>query len=270
MIRGINKKTYFSLDNHIDLEKFKSLHFKICRGFAEARHFAKEGTWMAPGFDPKDCSYKIGWKPIFEALNEYQELDNDHPIKKESIDLYNNIKDHETRNKFTRFLKMAMGAYDPYIYYFLWEEGSWNDRSGPRKLTEEAAYFPEIVDWVENLIKDDIFEHIGRVIFFVCEHDGVPFEHRDLDSKNGIKQIHEYTPHRNEFIHIRANTKKGFYIWDPETQNKYYLNCHAAWWNDQDFHGGEKIIEQSYGLRIDGKFTENFRKKLGIDHLDFY
>ena len=59
-------------------------------------------------------------------------------------------------------------------------------------------------------------------------------------------------------------------MWDPETKNKIYFNTRAAWWNDQDWHGGEQIMEQSYALRIDGKFTEEFRKKLGIDHLENY
>ena len=165
---------------------------------------------------------------------------------------------------------MAMGTYDPYIYYFLWEEGSWDERTAERKLTEEAAYFPEVVSWIENLKTQNIFEHIGRVIFFVCDHDGIPFEHRDLDAKNGIWSKEQYSPHKNEFIHIRPNTKKGFYIWDPDTQNKIWLNCNAAWWNDQDFHGGEQIKEQSYALRIDGKFSDEFRKKIGVDHLESY
>jgi hypothetical protein len=270
MIKGINNQPYIDLDEYLDIKKFRSLHYKICRGFAESRKYAKEGTWMIPGFNPKDSSYKIHWKPIFEALQEYKNLPDNHPIKQEGSTLYNNIKDHETRNLFTRFLKMSMGAYDPYIYYFLWEEGSWDDRTASRKLTPEAEYFPETVEWVENLITTNIFKNIGRVIFFHCEHDGIPFEHRDLDGKNGIKEKNEYTPHRNEFIHIRPNTKKGFYIWDPDTQNKIWLNCHAAWWNDQDWHGGEKILEQSYSLRIDGKFTDEFKEKLGINHLEYY
>ena len=161
---------------------------------------------------------------------------------------------------------MAMGAYDPYIYFYLWEEGSWDDRTAPRKLTPEAEFFSETVNWVESLV-GSIFQDIGRVIFFHCEADGIPFEHRDLDAKNGINVV---KPHRNEFIHIRPNTKKAFYLWDPANQNKTYLNTRAAWWNDTDWHGGERIMEQSYGLRIDGKFTENFRKKLGIDHLESY
>ena len=249
-------------------ETFEKLQPEIMHGFAAAREFAKEGTWMAPGFTFEDMSYTLNWKPIYQALEEFQLLADDDPIKIEGMKLMpSDFGDYKQRNKFTRYLKMALGAYDPYIYYFLWEEGSWDDRTAERKLTEEAEHFPGIVNWTEQLIKDNIFEHIGRVIFFHCEADGVPFEHRDLDAKNGMNQTF---PHKNEFIHIRPNTKKAFYLWDPETKNKTYLNTRAAWWNDQDWHGGERIMEQSYALRIDGKFTEEFREKLGIFGIESY
>lgn len=267
MIIGINGQPYFDMEQYLDMNEFDQLQPEIIRGFAEAREYAKEGTWMEPGFTFKDMSYQPNWKPIYQALQEFMALPDSDPIKQAGLDLYKDIKNYKQRNKFTRFLKMSMGAYDPYIYYFLWEEGSWDDRTAARKLTEEAEYFPGLVKWVENLISQGIFEHIGRVIFFHCEADGIPFEHRDLDAKNGIDKTF---PHRNEFIHIRPNTKKAFYIWDPEHKNKIYLNTRAAWWNDQDWHGGERILEQSYSLRIDGKFTDQFRKTLGIDHLDSY
>lgn len=256
---------------YIDMDTFNKLQPEIIKGFALAREYAKEGTWMAPGFTFENMSYQIHWKPIYQAMEEYLKLPEDDPIVIAGKDVFpNDFKDFKQRNIFTRYLKMCMGAYDPYIYYYLWEEGSWNDRTAPRKLTPEAEYFPNTVKWVENMITQGIFEHIGRVIFFHCEADGIPFEHRDLDAKNGILKDHEYTNHRNEFIHIRPNTKKAFYIWDPETKNKTYLNTRAAWWNDQDWHGGETIMEQSYSLRIDGKFTEEFRTKLGINNLESY
>jgi len=264
---GINGNHYFDLESYLDMKEFDRLQPEIYLGFSQAREFAKEGTWMTPGFTFDNMSYKVNWKPIYRALEDFMKLSEDDPIKQAGLPLYNDIKNYQSRNKFTRFLKIALGAYDPYTYYFLWEEGSWNDRTAPRKLTEEAKYFPNVVRWVENLIVEQIFSHIGRVIFFHCEADGIPFEHRDLDAKNGIDVV---KPHRNEFIHVRPNTKKAFYIWDPLTQNKTYINTRAAWWNDQDWHGGEKIIEQSYSLRIDGRFTEEFRKKLKIDHLEFY
>jgi len=266
MIKGINNLPYLDMSPYLNMEKFENLQPEIIRGFAEAREFAKEGTWMKPGFTFNDMSYRLSWKPIYEAMDEFMLLPKDDPIYQGGIDLFKDFNNYKQRNKFTRYLKMAMGAYDPYIYYFLWEEGSWDDRTAPRKLTEEAKYFPETVKWVEQL-HGTLFEHIGRVIFFHCDHDGIPFEHRDLDAKNGVNVV---MPHRNEFIHIRPNTKKAFYIWDPETKDKTYLNTRAAWWNDVDWHGGERIMEQSYSLRIDGKFTEEFRKKLGIDHLENY
>lgn len=267
MIRGINGHSYYDMTEYLDMVEFERLQPEILRGFALAREFAKEGTWMAPGFTFEQMSYIPHWKPIYKAMEEFMSLSDDDPIKQGGMTLMpKDFKNFKERNLFTRYLKMAMGAYDPYIYYYLWEEGSWDDRTAPRKLTEEAEYFPNLVRWVESLV-GTVFEDIGRVIFFHCEADGIPFEHRDLDARNGVNVV---KPHRNEFIHVRPNTKKAFYLWDPETKNKTYLNTRAAWWNDVDWHGGERIMEQSYALRIDGKFTEELRKKLGIDHLDTY
>jgi hypothetical protein len=266
-IKGINGLPYFDLEQYLDMDVFDKLQPEIIRGFAEAREFAKEGTWMTPGFTFKDASYQPHWKPIYKAIEEFLALPDTDPIKQAGMKLYpNDFKNFKERNIFTRYLKQAMGAYDPYIYYYLWEEGSWDDRTAPRKLTPEAEYFPNVVKWVESLV-GPVFKDIGRVIFFHCEADGIPFEHRDLDANNGINVV---KPHRNEFIHVRPNTKKAMYLWDPEKKNKIYLNTRAAWWNDVDWHGGERIMEQSYSLRIDGKFKDEFRERLGINHIEAY
>lgn len=268
MIKGINHNSYLDLESFIDMKSFDSLQPEIIRGFADAREYAKEGTWMKPAFRLEDMSYIVHWKPMYKAIEEFLQLPDDDPIKLGGIDLYRDFDDFTVRNRFTRYVKMAMGAYDPYIYYFLWDQGDWHDRTSPRKMTPESKFFPKTVEWVKSLIDNNIFDNIGRVIFFHRESDGIIFEHRDLDGDLGLQN--GYTPHRNEFIYIRPNLKSPFYIWDPEEKRKVYINSRAAWWNDQDWHGGDKIIEQSYSLRIDGKFTEDFRKKLRIDHLENY
>lgn len=271
MIRGIGGKPYIDLDSYIDIHEFESLHPEICKGFALARKYAKEGTWMSPGFSVTDLSYIPNWKPIYQAFAEFQSLPDDDPIKQHGMEIFpKDFKDYKQRNIFTRYLKSALGANDPYIYYFLWEEGSWDDRNAERRKTEESKYFSGVVDWIEKLQTQNIIDQIGRVIFFHCEHDGHAFEHRDLDAKDGIKDRQHYTPHNNEFIHIRYRTKRGFYLWDPDSQDKHYINSRSAFWNDQDFHGGEYSKEQEYGLRIDCKFTEDFKKVIGINHLDSY
>jgi hypothetical protein len=271
MIRGIGNKPYINLDPYLNIDGFKQLHPEISKGFALARDYAKEGTWMSPGFEWKDSSYIMNWKPIYQAWDEYQKLPADHPIKVTGDTIIpKNFGDYKQRNIFTRYLKSTLGANDPYIYYFIWNEGDWNDRNAQRQLTEESTYFQGVVDWVINLQNTNIIDRIGRVIFFHCDHNGRAFEHRDLDANNGVHDDKQYSPHNNEFIHIRYRTKRGFYIWDPESENKYYLNCNAGFWNDQDWHGGEISNEVEYGLRIDCKFTPEFRKIIGVDHLDHY
>lgn len=267
MLQGINGNPYIDMSSYIDMDGFDKLQPEIYTGFSLAREFAKEGTWMTPGFSFTKMSYVPNWKPIYVAMEEFHNLPDNDPVKQAGLKLMpTDFKDFKQRNKFTRYLKIAMGAYDPYIYYYLWEEGDWDDRPGERQLTEESKYFPNLVNWILAM-KGSIFEHIGRVIFFHCEHDGVPFEHRDLDARHGIDVVR---PHRNEFIHIRPDTRNQFYLWDPETKCKTGINTRAAWWNDVDWHGGNKVMAQTYSLRIDGKFTEEFRKRLGIDHLASY
>jgi hypothetical protein len=267
-IKGINNLPYIDMEPYLDMETFDNLQPEIIKGFAQSRMFAKEGTWMSPGFTFEDMSYVHNWKPIYQAMEEFNSLPDSDPIKQAGMSLMpKDFKNFQERNVFTRYLKMSLEAYDPYIYYFLWEEGDWDDRPGERQLTEESKFFPSVVEWVLTLKSNGIFDHIGRVMFFHCEHDGIPFEHRDLDARNGMNQTF---PHRNEFIHLRPNTRNQFYLWDPETKNKCSINTRAAWWNDQDWHGGNRVMTQTYSLRIDGKFTEEFRKKLGIDHLESY
>ena len=138
-----------------------------------------------------------------------------------------------------------------------------------RAPTDEQRYFPGVVEWVNDLKTNGIIEHIGRVLFFVCESGSKPFEHRDLDysiqgDNNG------YSRHNIEFIHIRSCLKRGFYIWDSSNKKKTYVNSHACFFNDQDWHGAELGMEQEYSLRIDCKFTDDFKKILGIDILSYY
>lgn len=268
MIRGINGNPYINLDSYLDIEGFKNLHAEICRGMAEARPYAKEGTWMPAGFNLNDMSYIGNWKPIYTAFEEFKSLSDDDPIKIEGNKIFpNDFRNYNQRNKFIRFLKTAMGAHDPYTYYVLQDEGTnMKDRgSEPRAPTEESSYFPGVMRWVEGLKEKNIVEYTGRVMFFVSEASSRPFEHRDLDP-----EIKDYTNHNIEFIHIRPNTKRGFYIWDPEHKRKHYVNSHACFFNDQDWHGGEFSMEQEYGLRIDCKFTPEFKKVLGINHMEYY
>lgn len=43
---------------YLDMERFDEMQPEILSGFATAREYAKEGTWMAPGFTFEQMSYR--------------------------------------------------------------------------------------------------------------------------------------------------------------------------------------------------------------------
>jgi len=260
MIRGINGSPYVNLDSYIDVEGFSSLHYKICRGLVQAE-YKKEGNMVKPG--GCDGAFELPIKPLYLALEEYHELPYDHEIRVQGREL----GEYDNRDQFMLFLKLAMGAYDPYQFVFLkTEAGGWESRFEEKSWTPDIQYFPELKAWLESLVENNILTHLGRVIFFKAEHDCWMPLHRDLI----LPDEHDYFGHRHEFIHMRTCLDKPFYIWDPETDEKILTESRATFFNDQDWHAGGTSPTQTFSLRIDGKFTDEFRKKIGLDDVDEY
>ncbi len=258
MIRGIAGKPYINLDPYLDIEGLKSLHYKICKGIVQSK-YKKEGNIVRPG--GFNDAYELTFKPTFQALEEYNALPDDHEIKilgKELGELNN-------RDEFVLFLKLALGAYDPYQFIFLkTEDGGWETRFEEKPWTPDADYFPELKQWIQKLV-GPVFKHLGRIIIFKAEHDGITALHRDLIYPTET----DYSNHRHEFIHLRTRLDRPFYIWDPEIDQKIETASHAIFFNDQDWHNGGTANVQTFSIRIDGEFADEFRQRAGFA-VDFY
>lgn len=258
MFRGINSKPFIDLEPFLDMESFCNLHYKICSGLVKSQK--KEGNIVRPG--GFNNAYTYDFKPTFEAVDEYFSLPEDHEIRQ----VGKQLGEWKNRDQFVLYLKLALGAYDPYQFVFLkTEAGGWDTRFEEKDWTPDAEHFPELVTWIENL-RGDVFKHLGRIIFFKAEHDVKTSLHRDLIYPKET----DFFNHRHEFIHLRTRLDRDFYIWDQENDIKYTADSKAIFFNDQDWHNGGIANVQTYSLRIDGEFTDEFRKKIGIDHLDHY
>lgn len=262
MIKGINGTPWFNLDHLIDVEGWKKLHPEICKGLVLSKHKKEGNLYVCAG---AETSPHYGFRKfIHYAIEEYNALPIDHPIKVtgESLGGLNG-----NRDQFIQYLKLSLGAYDPYQFIFLkTEAGGWETRFEEKAWTPDVEYFPNLKLWLENLVTEGVFTHLGRIIFFKQEHDGVPGIHRDIyegDAKS-------YPPHRNEFIHLTPDHNKGLLLWNSTTGEKNYITSRASWFNDSDWHSASPSPVQTYSLRVDGVFTEQFRKKLGVDHLEHY
>ncbi len=249
MIKGINGKPYVDLSNTIDHDSFVKLHPVICRGFALGHLEASVGNLEVPeGFMNLEI-YNNSFQPLYKLYNNFNKLSHDHIIK-----VYGENLEY---SQLATYLKFVMQGYDLYSYHFLidFTEG-WRTGGPLHGLQPSAKYFPQVINWIQNLVKDNVFSHIGRAGFFLQEAGGISFEHKDPSVDPAFPEI------LSEFIHIRMNLKRPFYIRDRDTGEKFYINTCVSYWNDQDFHGGDTITEPSYSFRIDGIFTEKFRKNL--------
>jgi hypothetical protein len=249
MIKGINGKPYIDLSKFIDHNSFVKLHPEICRGFSIGKGAAAIGNLEVPEGFMNLAVYNNEFIPLYKLYNNFLNLPDTHPLRIQAVGL--------TDTELAMYLKFAMGGYDLYSYYFLYDfKDDWRNGSRQHCILPEAQYFPSVVNWVENLVTLNVFSHIGRVAFFVQEAGGISFEHKDPSVDP------EHPDILSEFIHIRINLKRPFYVRDNETLEKHYINTCVGYWNDQDWHGGDSILEPSYAFRVDGVFTDEFRQKI--------
>lgn len=211
---------YKDFEQYINLAGFDALQEEIHVGFSEALPLAVEGTWFNQYTNDSQTSQPLNVKLIKQAMDEFRNLPEHSLVKQTGMELYDT-----SRSQFTTYLKIAMQAYDPYRYYPIWN-------------TDIAIYFPNVVMWVKEL---DVFSSIDQVTFIVCDHDGITWERKELDWST-------------DFLYIRPNLEKPIYLWDPADKTRTYINSRAAHWDNASWLGGDRIIRQSYALRIDGQF----------------
>lgn len=84
---------------------------------------------------------------------------------------------------------------------------------------------------------------------------------------------HVVTPHRDhsatdlchEFLWFRTNLAKPFYMLNPKTGEKRYVQSYSAWFDSvNQFHGADAYNGMSFSIRVDGTFTDEFRKRIPV------
>lgn len=248
-MNGISNKPYIDCQEFIDVEYLKSLNLEICRGIAVSD--IKAGVYGPGVIESKKYGNFLMTKTKMALSNS-------------------KIKWNEmTHNQQNIFSKLYFDLYNPSTVVYLTESKktidgltAYKNKSSNQywEWCNNVNYFPNLKVWLETLL-GNIFTNYGRIIFFIHEHDCELLLHRD-----GIK----YYPHKNEFLWINPMMKKKFYIYDENTKQKKYVDTPVAFFNDLDIHGGDKSDTMTWSLRIDGVFTDQFRKKLNIFNVEKY
>jgi hypothetical protein len=123
------------------------------------------------------------------------------------------------------------------------------DRCEKWSPSEDAADFAELMSFIDSLP----FAETGRMLIMYDPEGSAVTAHRDHDSQDLC----------HEFIWFRTNTRKPFFMLNPETGEKRYVAGHSAWFDTvNQFHGADRTGELCWSVRIDGRFTDAFRSKI--------
>lgn len=249
-MKGIKGQPYIDLDQHIDIDGFRALDHKMCYGIAKS--YWDQGNY-GPGIYDRSAHQDLFWL-------EADIYNRRHPDWEELSKLQ-----FEDINQRRKYLKLRYGVYNPSHTIYLKKPSGRNyysiANSSENPWTDNKKHFPELVAWIERLP----FESIGRVIFFVHEHDCDLVMHSDLKySKEPSEKYKANSPHETEFVWIRPNMGKNFFVYDEERNERMYVKGYSAFFNSYDVHGGDATDTMTYSLRVDGTYTSEFRKQLGL------
>ena len=115
------------------------------------------------------------------------------------------------------------------------------------KVTPASADFAPLMDFIATLP----FKSTGRMLIMYDDVDRPVTAHRD---HTNIDVCHE-------FIWFRTNLNKPFYLFNADTQEKLYVASYSAWFDTvNQFHGSEGAPGLTFSIRVDGVFTDEFRK----------
>jgi hypothetical protein len=119
------------------------------------------------------------------------------------------------------------------------------------RLNPNARLLPGVVSFVRSL---PFFEQTGKISIICNAPNSQGVEHCDIEFPDLV----------SEFVWVRPpSSKKQFYVRDPNTNEKKFVEGCIAWFDDHLVHNirpDEDPFQLS--IRIDGRFTPAFRELL--------
>jgi hypothetical protein len=121
------------------------------------------------------------------------------------------------------------------------------DKTELWQCTPEADEFYWLMEFIATLP----FKATGRMLIMYDDVARPVTPHRD----------HTSTDACHEFIWFRTNMNKPFYMLNHETNEKQYVESYSAWFDTvNQFHGADAGEGLTFSIRVDGTFTDEFRK----------
>lgn len=115
--------------------------------------------------------------------------------------------------------------------------------------TPAAEEFAPLIEFIRKLP----FAATGRILIIYDNGGNAVPAHRD----------HVDTQRCNEFIWMRTNFNKQFYMLNPDSGEQLYVESHSAWFDSvNQYHGADAATGLSFSIRVDGLFSDELRRRI--------
>jgi len=120
------------------------------------------------------------------------------------------------------------------------------------ELWEETAAADEFA-LLMDFIYDLPFESRGRILLIYDEGGRSVPAHKD----------HEAQHICHDFIWLRTNLRKPFYLLNQNSGERLYVSGYSAWFDTvNQFHGSDAADGLTFSIRVDGHFNEEFKRQI--------
>jgi hypothetical protein len=281
----LNGKPYISLDNFLPIDKMLSLKHEWEFLLSSNQHNIRTGVWNAGGHSPEDYE---NTPPIHREKGllyyVYRKANEDRKTDSELDQHLNHFEETKDQHGLSRYLKLRYKAFDPYNVLNIRKTTGPFYAADAYTFTEKEWAMYHWVDYInqfpnlKNFIENDLpLDNIGVVTVFYNEHFVPQCYHRDFNYfpyEMGNKP--ETFPHRQELIWFRFELDRPFYLFDIDETNgnikqQVPVEGYSAFFNHHNWHGSfDNYPYSSITVKVEGKFTDEFRKQIGIDNLEYY
>lgn len=245
---GVNGVPFIDMEPFLETSCFSELHNECVVGLSCVDKFDLS---FVPGEIPPELRSQYGGMYLESEILSNLDKHDPEGIHRKNIQ---NMTVQQRR----RYCYLALGALSPWYGVCYLKSNDFktkNQANVDQAWSIHAQYFPKLTKYLESL-KENVFEDIGRVLFFISYPLNPVVIHRD------------YVPvkHQDHCINFYFSKGRPAFIYDEIKKEKIYLNpkCRAYFFNNRDYHGLDAEPQMRYTLRVDGTFKKEISEKLGL------
>lgn len=250
---GNSRQLIIPMDKYIDHSLDEELHIECCKGLALAEDIKMGMVYGA--LPPEEAERFAGKNCWSEMLLDIKKHDPTGVHLSALTDLIKQSPGKETQVIY-KYAYFAMGSVIPWFFALYLKRNDFTSKTEDKGVwTDSARYFPKVIEYINKLP----FKTIGRVLFFTTYPNAGVVIHRD-------SIVEEHKDH-NINLFFTGGWRPSF-VWDEITKEKFYLEkgSRSYFFNNRDYHGVDPEPVFRYTLRVDGTFTDELCKELGLEN----